>query len=218
MANSIVYNRSGHEITDVKTSVARLGFRTVRSLAMALVTRQMAGNALSSAQQQLADQLWEHTAHVASLAQVIARHVTHQDPEAALFAGLINEVGGFYMISCAHEFPSLLENDFTDWIEHGEVAVGRAVLKVLAVPESVETAIETYWDGFLEMPPVSLADTLMLAEDLAPVSSPLHHIESYERDKDAMARIEMVIGDESLSTILEDSASEVKSLIDALKF
>lgn len=218
MANSVIYNRSGHEITDVKTSVARLGFRTVRSLAMALVTRQMAGNALSPAQQQLADQLWEHTAHVASLAQVIARHVTHQDPEAALFAGLIHEVGGFYMISCAHEFPSLLENDFTDWIEHGEVAVGRAVLNVLAVPESVETAIETYWDGFLEMPPVSLADTLMLAEDLAPVSSPLHHIESYERDKDAMARIEMVIGDESLSTILENSASEVKSLIDALKF
>ena len=218
MANSVVYNRSGREITDVRASIARLGFRTVRSLAMALVTRQMAGKALSPAQQQLADQLWEHTTHVASLAQIIARRVTHQDPEAALFVGIIHEVGGFYMISCAQEFPALLENDFTDWIEHGEVEVGRAVLKVLTVPKSVETAIETYWDGFLEMPPVSLADTLLLAENLAPTPSPLHHIGSFKYGDEAMARIEMAIGEETLGAILEESAGEVKSLTDALKF
>ena len=218
MANSVVYNRSGREITDIRASVERLGFRTVRSLAMALVTRQMAGKSLSSTQQQLADQLWEHTTHVASLAQIIARRVTHQDPEAALFAGLIHEVGGFYMISCAQEFPTLLENDFTDWIEYGEVKVGRAVLKVLAVPKSIETAIETYWNGFLEMPSVSLADTLLLAENLAPTPSPLHHIENCEPGDEAMARIEMAIGEEMLSAILEESAGEVKSLTDALKF
>lgn len=218
MANSVVYNRSGHEITDVKTSITRLGFRTTRSLAMALVTRQMAGKSLSPIQKQLADQLWEHTAHVASLAQVMARHVTHQDPEAALFAGIIHEIGGFYMISCANEFPALLEDDFTDWIEYGEVAVGRAVLKVLAVPESVESAMEIYWDGFLSMPPTSLADTLLMAEELAPVPSPMHRVNGRERGDETVAQLEMAIGEESLSAILEESASEVKSLIDALKF
>jgi hypothetical protein len=149
---------------------------------------------------------------------VISRHVTHQDPEAAMFAGIIHEVAGFYMISCADEFPSLLENDFSDWIEYGEVQVGRALLKVLSVPESVSTAFESYWDGFLAMPPVSLADTLLLAEDLAPVHSPLHHILNRERGNENLARIEMVIGEETLSTILEESASEVKSLTDALHF
>ena len=43
IANSIVYNRSGREVTDVRVAVTRLGFSTVRSLVMALVTRQMAG-------------------------------------------------------------------------------------------------------------------------------------------------------------------------------
>ena len=218
MANSVVYNRSGREITDVRTSIARLGLRPIRSLAMALVTRQMAGNTLSSVQQQLADQLWKHTAHVSSLAQVIARRVTHQDPEAALFAGIIHEVGGFYLISSAQEFPELLENDFTDWIEYGEVEVGRAVLKVLAVPESIEKTIEAYWDGLLEVPPVSLADTLLLAENLSPAHSPLHRVESIEHGDEALARIEMVIGEATLGAILEESASEVKSLTDALKF
>lgn len=218
IANSVVYNRSGHEITDVKTSITRLGFRTVRALAMALVTRQMAGTSLAPAHQQMADQLWQHTTHVASLAQIIARRVTHQDPEAALFAGIIHEVGGFYLISCAKEFPDLLENDFSDWLEYGEAEVGRAVLKVLGVPDSVETAIETYWDGFLAMPPASLADTLLLAEDLAPVPSPLHHIPSLEQSDTRVADLEMVIGEDTLSSILQESADEVQSLTDALKF
>ena len=39
IANSIVYNRSGQEITDVHVAVTRIGFSAARSLAMALVTR-----------------------------------------------------------------------------------------------------------------------------------------------------------------------------------
>jgi len=43
MANSAVYNRPGRSVADVKSAVQRLGFRTVRSLAAAVITRQMAG-------------------------------------------------------------------------------------------------------------------------------------------------------------------------------
>jgi len=218
IANSVVYNRSGKEITDIRMSVARIGFRTVRSLAMALVTRQMAGQTTSQAHHDLADKLWEHTAHVASLAHVIARRVTHQDPETALFAGIIHEVGGFYLISRADDFPELLDSDFTDWLEDGEVQVGRAVLDKLAVPETVATTIETFWDGFLAMPPVTLADTLLLAEELAPVPSPLHQLEVKVPSEDMTATIEMVIGEEMLTQIIEESAEEIRSLTEALKF
>ena len=62
MANSVAYNRAGREITDVRTAVVRMGFRTVRSLATALVTRQMAGGPASPGSQELAAKLWEHTA------------------------------------------------------------------------------------------------------------------------------------------------------------
>jgi len=47
----------------------------------------------------------EHTAHVASLAHVIARRVTRLDPETALFAGIIHEVGGFYLLSRVKDHP-----------------------------------------------------------------------------------------------------------------
>jgi HD-like signal output (HDOD) protein len=218
IANSVAYNRSGQEIADVRVAVARLGFSTVRSLAMALVTRQMAGKSNDPKHQELVNKLWEHTAHVASLAHAIARHVTHQDPEAAMFAGIIHEIGGFYMLSRAGDFPGLLDGDFTDWLEHGEVEVGRAVLNKLSVPESVATAIEAYWDGFLAMPPVTLADTLLLAEELAPVPSPLHHLDGIEAGEDMTASIEMVIGEETLTRILNEAAEEVGSLTKALQF
>ena len=218
IANSVVYNRSGREIADVNVAVALLGFRTIRSLAMALVARQMAGRSKSPQVLQLVDGLWEHSAHVASLAQAIARHVTHQDAEAALFAGIIHEIGGFYMLSCMDEFPVLLDGDYTEWLEGGEVEVGRAVLNKLKVPESVESVIETYWDGYLAMPPVTLADTLLLAEELAPVPSPLHRLDNKAPEALQKASIEMVIGEEKLSLIMGESAEEIASLTRALQF
>jgi len=217
IANSVVYNRSGREIADVHVAVALLGFRTIRSLAMALVTRQMAGKSKDPARQALVDNLWEHSAHVASLAHAIARHVTHLDPETALFAGIIHEIGGFYMLSRADEFPGLLEGDFTEWLEGGEIKVGRAVLGKLKVPASVTSDIETFWDGFLAMPPVTLADTLLLAEELAPVPSPLHRLDNKAPESKVTASIEMVIGEETLTRILNESAEEIGSLTRALQ-
>jgi hypothetical protein len=218
IANSVAYNRSGREIADVHVAVSLLGFQTIRSLVMALVTRQMAGKSKDPARQELVDKLWEHSAHVASLAHAIARHVTHQDPEAALFAGIIHEIGGFYMLSRADEFPGLLEGDFTEWLEGGETKMGRAVLGKLKVPASVISDIEIFWDGFLAMPPVTLADTLLLAEELAPVPSPLHRLDNKAPESKMTASIEMVIGEETLSLILTESAEEIGALTSALQF
>jgi HD-like signal output (HDOD) protein len=220
IANSVVYNRSGREIADVHMAVSLLGFQTIRSLAMALVTRQMAGKSKNPVRQALVDKLWEHSAHVASLAHAIARHVTHLDPEAALFSGIIHEIGGFYMLSRADDFPGLLEGDFSEWLEGGEIKVGRAVLGKLKVPASVTAVIESFWDGFLAMPPVTLADTLLLAEELAPVPSPLHRLDNKapESENKVVASIEMVIGEETLSLILKESAEEIGSLTRALQF
>lgn len=218
IANSVVYNRSGREVTDVRVAIARIGFSTVRSLAMALVTRQMAGMSKDPKQQELVNKLWEHTAHVASLAHAIARHVTHKDPEAALFAGIIHEIGGFYMLSRAKDFPGLLNDDYSDWLEYGEIEIGQAVINKLALPESIKEAMNGYWDGFLAMPPVTLADTLLLAEELSPVPSPLHHLDEKIPEENMKANIEMAIGEEKLTLILDESAEEIRSLSQALQF
>ena len=217
IANSVAYNRSGREITDVHTAVARLGFRTVRALATALVTRQMAGTPSLPEHRKAALQLWEHTAHVAALAHVIARRVTRLDAEAAMFAGIIHEVGGFYLLSRLAEFPNLLEGEMTEWTEEGESEIGRAVLKSLAVPAPAVEAIESLWQGYLAMPPTSLGDTLLLADWLAPIASPLHR-QKVDDSEGMSASIDMLIGQDTLVEILRESAEEVESLSSALCF
>lgn len=218
VANSVIYNRSGRAITDVRSAVSRIGFNTLRVLAAAVVVRQMEGMARTPEHKQLAVRLWEHTAHVAALCQVIARRVTHLNPDTAFFAGIIHEVGGFYLISRAVHFPGLLEGadgSLLAWDEGGAAEVGRAVLQRLGAPGEVVEAIEGMWSGYLTMPPRSLADTLLLADELAPVESPLSQLAGTGREN-TEAKIEISLDDETLSSILEESAEDVASLIDAL--
>lgn len=226
MANSVSYNRSGREITDLKQAVSRLGFRTLKSLAMSVLARQMAGAATDPALKKLAQQLWEHTAHVSALSHVIARRITHQDPEAALLAGVLHEVAGFYLIGRAQGHAELLTGDLadaSDWQGDVEVTVGTALLKALDVPEAVATAIADFWQGYLEIPPHSLGDTLLLAEELAPVPSPLYWSPPADAGNVAdkgvsdLPKLEFDIDDETLSSILAESAADVKSLLTALK-
>ena len=105
IANSAAYNRSGNEVTNVRAAVQRVGFRTLNALAAAVIVRQLDSKITQPALRAKADQLWQHSAHVAALSQVIARRVTHTDPETALFAGIVHEVGGFYLLSRAEEYP-----------------------------------------------------------------------------------------------------------------
>ena len=85
-----------------------------------------------------------------------------------------------------------------------------------ALPEPVIEAIGAYWSGYLAIPPVTLGDTLLLAEELATVPSPLHKLGgSGER---SAANFELILEEESLSNILAESAEIVASLTQALSF
>ncbi len=215
IANSVAYNRSGKDVTNVRAAVSRVGFRTLNALAAAVIVRQLDSKITRSDLRAKADQLWKHSAHVAALSQVIARRVSRVDPDTALFAGIVHEVGGFYLLSRAEEFPGLLDGEPEDWIEHGEMAVGRGVLTKLGVPGPVMEAIEAMWRGMRALPPESLGDTLMLANDLAPLDSPLH-ARAGATTRQSAATIDFVTGEGTLAAILEESAEEVRSLTAAL--
>ena len=215
IANSVAYNRSGTEISSVRSAVQRLGVRTLQSLVAALIVRQIGSAITNPALRAKADQLWEHSAHVAALSQVIARRVTHVDPDTALFAGIVHEVAGFYVLSRAEEFPGLTDGEPEEWVDHGEVEIGRGVLKKLVIPESVLSSVEEMWIGLRALPPETLGDTLLLANDLAPVTSPLHE-RAGATTPQAARTIDFVVGEGTLVEIMRESANEVNSLIAVL--
>lgn len=215
IANSFAYNRAGQEITTVRAAVQRVGFRTLNALVAAVIVRQLDSNIKDPQLRAMSDKLWQHSAHVAALSQVLARRVAHVDPETALFAGIVHEIGGFYLLSRMEEYPGLLDGDPDEWIEYGEMEIGRGVLKKLGVPAPVMAAIEATWAGLRALPPETLGDTLLLANDLSPVASPLH-TRPGATARSTASTIDFVIGEGTLNGVLEESAEEVKNLTSAL--
>jgi len=216
LANSVSYNPGGRPITELKGAISRLGFAALRALAASIVVRQMKEMSSNEQHRALAGRLWEHTANVAAIARVIARRVTRQNPDAAFFAGIVHEVGSFYLIARAGSFPGLLDGNLESWPGDAEAQIGRAVMRALEVPAYILEAMETRWSGYLAMPPHTLGDTLLLADELSPIESPLDALDGMSR-KGMAVDLELLLGDETLSDILAESTEEVASISAALK-
>jgi hypothetical protein len=127
----------------------------------------------------------------------------------------VHEVAGFYMLSCAGDYPEVMDGEPEDWVEHGEVEIGRGVLTQLNVPEGVYKSLEAMWVGLRALPPETLGDTLLLANDLAPVHSPLHQRPGATTLQGART-IDFVVGEGTLHAIMTESAHEVQSLYSVL--
>ena len=235
LSNSVVYNRSGRAIADVLTAVGLVGLQTVQALAMAVAVRQMASRPATPSCARVAAQLWKHSAHVAATSSVIARRFTQQSGDTALFAGIVHELGAFYLLSCANEFPELTMAELTGWMAQDQASgdmiegdesvggksevervIGRAVLNGLKIPKPIIEAIEAQWNGFMALPPVSLGDTLMLADRLAPEMSPFDA--RWGRDTEPPpADLDGAVGDQTIQEVLRESAAEIQAVLAILK-
>ncbi|MBC7860698.1 MAG: HDOD domain-containing protein [Burkholderiaceae bacterium] len=215
LANSVVFSSRGGPVTNTRAAIMRLGFRNLHALVASMVVRNFGSKIVDPTLRSKALRLWEHTAHVAALAHVIARRVTRIDADTAMFAGIVHEVGGFYLLSRADEFPGLLEHDPQNWTLAAEEVIRHAVMEKLMIPASVAEAIEGLREGLLAIPPDSLLDTLLLAKQLAPVPSPLD-VNPLEMLLPHESVIDFVIDDASLQSILAESSDEVRSMSAAL--
>ncbi|MFC4930161.1 HDOD domain-containing protein [Massilia sp. GCM10023247] len=201
LANSAAFGGGGGPpVTNVRAAITRIGYRRLQALVASLIVRQFGSRIKDPGLRAKAEQLWEHTTHVAALAAVLARRVTGVNPDTALFAGIIHEVGGFYLLSRADEFPGLLDDDPEKWGELCEDVVSVEVLKKLDVPAPVLEAIGELRRAWLNMPPATLLDTLLLANQYAPVASPLGTVAAPLPDH-ADSALDLVIDEELLATI-----------------
>ena len=215
LANSVAFNRSAHPVEEVRSAVSLLGVQMVRLLATALIMRQMVGSSGTPAQRNLAEQLWQHCAQIAALAHVLARQLSTQAPDLALFAGMVHEIGGFYLISRAGAFPQLLAPPGeSSWNETESGRVGHAVLRALQVPAPLTAAIDGLGRARLALPPVTLDEILFLAHHLSPVDNPLAG--AAPADSNSVELRRLVSADARLTTLLGESQRELESLIAAL--
>ena len=170
LANTPRYNHNGKRHADLQSAVSGLGIETVRSTALAIVMTQFLRAKGMAEYADLSNSLLDHSIRSAAAARVIATHYTRLNPETAMLAGLIHDLGAFYMLYRAAQYDELRRRPDTikHVIVHWHESIGVSLLNALGLPEEIILATEDHdRKAILLNPPRTLADIVHIANMLA---------------------------------------------------
>jgi putative nucleotidyltransferase with HDIG domain len=205
MANSVALNPSGKRVADVKNAVMRIGLKSVKATAVAVAMQQVRDSKDLAPFAAKAEQVWRHSLDVAAIAYVLARAQTSISPDEALFAGLVHDIGRFYLMSRATKYPELADHhdEVQTIIDDWHPAIGQAIVQALELSEAVVAAVADHEISTYRLPPKSLVDLVTLANLAA-------HARDGTRDTPLLP------ADSPVLAILDKSSDEIRSLIEAM--
>jgi len=215
LANSAAMNSSGKPVVDLHTAINRLGYAMVRNLAISVGMRQLSQASPQGAMQPLVEKLWKHSIQVASISYILAKRRTRINPDEAMLAGLLHDIGEFYILTRVKDFPDLFADEAAikeiTHLWHAEV--GRAILESWEIPEEIAAAIQDH-ETFdrTHAAPADLTDVIMVASILSGEGMP----ENIDWEKVPQAFGQLRLDSESCSTVIADSEDEMKQIALAL--
>jgi HD-like signal output (HDOD) protein len=218
LANSVALNPTNQTVRDVKQAVMRVGMDPIKSLAMVLIMDQLRQSQRHSGTRDLANRLWERSIHVAALSFVIARKLTKLNADEAMFAGIVHDLGRFYLLSRAADFPALLEDPvvLAETINDLAERAGAMVFAKLDLPESVVKAVlaARHYGG--SMPPANLGDLMFIAGALSPRADPFDELDSRIVVPENAA-VTLGLDQSTVAEVVTASGDEIYSIVIALE-
>lgn len=132
--NSPLY-RGFSDVRNVREAVVRLGMRTTRQLVTVFAMREIFKSKRPSLQKEM-DRLWRHSREVAALCWVLADSATSVDPEEAMLAGLLHDIGVIPVLVQAEHHVNLFADqaNLDHAIRELRSDVGTAVLESWSFP------------------------------------------------------------------------------------
>ena len=132
-------------ISDLNTAVSRLGIDLTSNLAMGLAMEQMF-QATSDVVDTHMRACWSSSVEVAASSQVLARHFTNLQPDQALLAGLLHQIGKLPILAFAENNESLLNDTFAlnKVITALHTSLGSYILKKWDFPEAMIAVPKNY--------------------------------------------------------------------------
>ncbi|BAN69318.1 HDOD domain-containing protein [endosymbiont of unidentified scaly snail isolate Monju] len=97
VANSALY-RGARSIDNIQMAVTRMGLKLVRNLVISLAMKQMF-QATSDALDHAFRRIWNDSVEAAAIARVLATNVRGLEPEQAMLAGLIHNIGALPVLT-----------------------------------------------------------------------------------------------------------------------
>ncbi|GGP19951.1 HDOD domain-containing protein [Silvimonas iriomotensis] len=168
LANSVTYNPGGANVTDLNQALMRIGMQATRSLALACAMEQMSQSKAVSPFEAFSREILLHSLKASMVARVLAQKLApHLHADSAMLAGLVHDLGAFYILHHAVRYPELVERPdsvkylVAQWHE----SIGVILLDALGLPEEVVESAADH--DFPRTTPVehlrSLADVVYVA-------------------------------------------------------
>ena len=170
LAGSALYSPDGSAPRDLQAAIKRLGIEVVRTTALAIAMNQLMRSKETAVFSEFTKVLWDHSLRAAAASRVLARKLTRVSPDEAMLAGLVHDLGAFYMIYRAAQYPELrirpdsVKHLILQWHE----SIALTLLASLGMPEEVVNATTDH-DQLRELPEVvrSLGDIVYVGNLLA---------------------------------------------------
>jgi HD-like signal output (HDOD) protein len=218
MANSVLLNPYGIKLVGIQEAVTRIGLSALRSMAFAVAAEQLIKDNRSRQMRVIASGLWMHSVDVAAWAYAISRHLRVGHPETAMLVGMMVDIGQFYLISRAGDYPAL-ENDmprFAEFISTWKEPVGRAVLEALEVPEAILDAFqyEELYGG--AWPPENLSDVVFIAGLATETPNPFDSLLGHDSRSALWEACSETMDAEELKALIEEARSGRQELLSAV--
>jgi len=159
LANSALFSRRMH-VTDVKSAILRLGLSKVQNLVTGFsITQQFVNKKVGGIESQLR-LTWSKANQVAGICSILAREKTRIDPDTALLAGQLHNIGESPLLLRINSMPELKNNA---QLKHAIInivlkrltaKVGIAILKKWHFPTEI-THLPFVEAAFASQPPAS---------------------------------------------------------------
>ena len=169
LANSVCYNPSGEPVTNLNSVIRRLGFDIVRTTSLAVAMDQMLKSKNLVAYDHIARRTWEYSLRVAAIARVLAKHLGRVHPEKAMLTGLVHNIGVFYLLFRAAEYPEYNNNEpaIIELVGGWRQDVGESLLHILGLPTPITDAVRNQSHLTWVETPWTISDVLYFAIVLA---------------------------------------------------
>ncbi|MBC3831371.1 HDOD domain-containing protein [Undibacterium amnicola] len=143
LSNSAMFNRSSKKIEELRIAVTLLGFSVVRNIAISVGMKQLKDQQENTSKSEQMEGLWTRSMRVAALSYVIARNRTKLSADKAMVAGLLHDIGKFYILSRAHQYQGLFTSDEALWdlIDQWHADIGAAILESWEVSDDIREAV-----------------------------------------------------------------------------
>ncbi len=199
--------RGNSKIENLQTALTRMGNSMVRNIVTIFMVRQLFRTENQHLQQRM-NTLWNHSAHVAAISQVLATHFSNLKADEAMLAGVLHDIGKLPILSKARKLPYLTENErpLDMVLERLHPALGKAILSAWRFDEEIIIAAAEHENIHRDSKILDYSDIIVVANIHSHMGKP--GAKRIELDK-VPALKKLNLDPEASIAVLEEAHNEI---------